>query len=108
MQKSEACDWKKLGKNMAYECILLRTALKFLDEQVTADERKHLVEILEKIRNAPLVDSINKFYYLAAPAVFTIYKEPKWWIIYYSPRDEVLHIINIGRITEPTDIRRSS
>jgi hypothetical protein len=31
-----------------------------------------------------------------------------WWIIYYSPRENVLHIINVGRITEPVNIRRTS
>jgi len=46
------------------------------------------------------------FYYVAAPAVFTIYKESEWWVLYYSPRDGVLHIINIGRFGEPIDIRR--
>jgi hypothetical protein len=93
---------------MAYECILLKTARKFLDERVTPEERKHIVEILEKIRDDPLVDGIKKFYFLAAPAVFTIYKEAEWWIIYYSPRENVLHIINIGRVNELVNIRRSS
>lgn len=92
---------------MAYECILLKTALKFLDEQVTPEERKHIVEILEIIRNEPLVDGVTKFYFPAPPAVFTIYKEAEWWIIYYSPRESVLHIVNIGRVVEHTDIRRS-
>ncbi len=50
---------------MAYKCILLKTALKFLDEQVTPDERKNILEILERICNDPLVDGITKFYFLA-------------------------------------------
>lgn len=93
---------------MAYECVLLNAAKKFLDEQVSPDERKHLVEVLERIRNDPLVDGVVKFYFLAPPAVFTLYKEVGWWIIYYSPRENVLHIINVGRITEPVNIRRTS
>ncbi len=93
---------------MVYECILLKTALKFLDEQVTLEERKHLVEVLERIRNEPLVDGVTKFYFQAPPAVFTIYKEVKWWIVYYSPRENVIHIINIGRITETPGIHRES
>lgn len=93
---------------MAYECILLKTALKFLDEQVTSGERKYLVEILERIRNDPLVDGVTKFYFQAPPAVFTIYKEAAWWIVYYSPRENVINIINIGRITETPNIRHTS
>ena len=92
---------------MAYECILLKTALKFLDEQVTVGERKHIIEILEKISNDPLVDGVTKFYFLAPPAVFTICKGTEWWILYYSPRESVLHIINIGRVIEHPGIRRS-
>ncbi len=92
---------------MAYECILLKTAQKLLDEHVTSDERKHLIEVLEQIRNGPLVDGITKFYFPAPPAVFTLYKEADWWIIYYSPRDNMLHIINIGRVAEPANIRRA-
>ena len=93
---------------MAYECILLKTAQKFLDEHVVPDERKHIVEVLEQIRSDPLVDGITKYYFLAAPAVFTLYKEADWWIIYYIPRENVLHIINIGQVTEPVNIRRAS
>ena len=46
---------------MAYECILLKTAQKFLDEHVAPDERKHIVEVLEQIRSDPLVDGITKY-----------------------------------------------
>ena len=93
---------------MAYECILLKTALRFIDEQVSSDERKQIFEILEDISNDPQVDGKAKFYFLAPPAVFSICKSGDWWIIYYRPKPSVIHIINIGRVSELPDIRRSS
>lgn len=107
MRRLREFDQPSLSTNMAYECILLKTAHKFLDEHVTPDERKHLVEVLEQIRNDPLVDGVTKFYFPVPPLVFTIYKEVDWWIIYCSPADNVLHIINIGRVTEPVSVRRA-
>jgi hypothetical protein len=93
---------------MAYECILLKAALRFLDKQTTPHEREHVIEILDRISNDPLPDGITKFYFLAAPAVFTIYKDAAWWVLYYSPRDNVLHIINIGRLGEPIHVHNPS
>ncbi|KPK21409.1 MAG: hypothetical protein AMJ70_07120 [Dehalococcoidia bacterium SG8_51_3] len=93
---------------MAYECILLKTALSFIDEQVTPDERKQILEILEGISNDPQVDGKTKFYFLVPPAVFTICRSGDWWIIYYRPKPSVIHIINLGRVSELPNIRRSS
>jgi hypothetical protein len=108
MQRLGGFDWLSLSRSMAYDCILLKTAQKFLDEDVTPGERKHLVEVLEQICNDPVVDGITKFYFPVPPVVVTLYREPEWWIVYYSPRDNVLHIINIGRVTEPVNVRRAS
>lgn len=91
---------------MAYECILLKTALRFIDEQVTPDERKQILEILDTISDDPSVDSKTKFYFLAPPVVLNICKREGWWIIYYRPKPSIIHVINIGRVTERPDIRR--
>jgi len=92
---------------MAYECILLKTAQKFLDERVSSSERRHLVEVLEQICSDPVVDGVTKFYFPVPPVVVRLYKEKGWWIIYYIPRDNVIHVINIGRVTERVSVRRA-
>lgn len=92
---------------MAYECIILKPALSFLEEQASDEERREILEAIDSICEDPYVDGIRKFYFPAPPAVFTICKDRGWWIIYYSPREDVLHVINIGRAVERPDIRRS-
>ena len=92
---------------MAYDCILLKPSLKFLDQQASSHERQQILNIVESICADPHVDGITKFYFEAPPLVLRIYKQAEWWIVYYSPRKSVLHIVNIGRATEHPSIRRA-
>ncbi len=96
---------------MAYQCKLLKPALRFLDEQANSSERQQIVEIIDKICADPQAtypDGTTKFYFPALPAILTIYKEDDWWIIYHKATEFLLHIIHIGRISEKPHIRHPS
>ncbi len=91
---------------MACECILLKPALRFLEEQVKPSERKQILEIIESICGDPFVNGKTKFLFPAPPAVFNICKVEGWWVIYYRPRPCMIHIVNVGSVPERPDIRR--
>jgi len=92
---------------MAYECTLLKPALRFLDETASPDERKRILEIVETISDDPYIDGETKFVFSAAPVVFYICRVEEWWVIYTRPYPSIIRIVNVGRISELPDIRRS-
>ena len=93
---------------MAYECILLKPALRFLDKEAKPEERKPILEIIESICSDPHIDGKTKFYFPALPVVLTLCKLEEWWIIYYRADPTTIHIVNIGRVPERPHIHRSS
>ena len=96
---------------MAYQCKLLKPALRFLDELANSSERQQIIEIIDKICADPQAtypDGKTKFYFRALPAILTLYKEDAWWIIYHKATESLLHIIHIGRIYEKTHIIHTS
>jgi hypothetical protein len=91
---------------MAYECTLLKPALRFLDKKASPDEIKRILEIIEAIRDDPHIDGKTKFVFSAAPLVFYICKVEEWWVIYHRPDLSTIRIVNVGRVSELPDIRR--
>ena len=95
---------------MVYDCILLKAALKFLDEQTNSSERQQIISIIDKICADPqafYADGETKFYFPALPLVLTIYIEDAWWVIYHKASEAVLHIVHIGRNAEQPHIRHT-
>ncbi len=96
---------------MAYQCKLLKPALKFLDKQANSSERQQIIETIDEICADPQAtypDGKTKFYFPALPAILTIYIKADWWIIYHKATESLLHIIHIGRKSEKPHIRNSS
>ena len=91
---------------MVYECVVLKPALRFLEEQVDDREREQIIGIIEDISCDPFIDVETKFYFPAPPVFLNICEEAGWWIIYYIHGKSEIRIVNIGRAAERRDIRR--
>jgi hypothetical protein len=95
---------------MAYECILLKPALEFIDTQVSSSERKQIFGIIENIcadSQAFYADGEKKFYFPALPVILMIWIETDWWVIYHKASETVLHVVHIGKNSEQPHIRHT-
>ena len=70
------------------------------------DNKQKIRELFNELSTNPFVDMKTKFYFPARPVMFTICKVEGWWIIYYRPQPSMIHIVNVGRVSERPGIRR--
>jgi len=90
---------------MVYKIIPLKLAEIFL-QQANPDIRQKIQELLSELSRNPFVDMKTKFYFLAAPVMFTICRAEGFWIVYYLEQSSgSLKIVNIGLAKQEPKIR---
>lgn len=90
------------------EVLLEPSAARFLQDQ--DDHVRSTIESkIRQLEQNPFVtpDDLSKRPFDAPPAVFRIYTDKPYWIIYWcDTAGKILQIVNIGDATEPPHLHR--
>jgi len=77
-----------------YEIVIFEAAEKFLDS--LGDEAWHrCIRLLDILAQDPKVDGRIKVFQPVPPAVFSLYADPEFWILYHIVRNVQVSVLNI-------------
>lgn len=89
---STSCDESILLHSVVvYDC-----AEKFLD-RCDNPSRIRLLDACDRIGMDPYIDGVSKFAWPASPAVFRLWSDGEYWIIYRNEPPNTVHIYNMGK-----------
>ena len=59
--------------------------------------RARLLDVCDGLGADPFVDGQSKFVWLAPPAVFRLWSDSEYWVIYRLDDSDTVHVYNIGK-----------
>jgi hypothetical protein len=81
----------------ANDAFFYAPAREFYEDEASGDEQEAIDRIIRNICDNPGIDHQVKFYFPVPPAVFNLYADGEWWVVYHQRGNLAIGVLNIGR-----------
>lgn len=72
-------------------------AVEFYENEATAEEQDEIDRIIQNICENPGIDNQVKFWFPVSPAVFSLYADARYWVVYHQRNNFTIGVLNVGR-----------
>lgn len=63
----------------------------------TDDDRRELDRLLRNLCSEPRINNLTTFAFPVPPAILTLFRDGRFWIVFHLPNAVQLTVLNIGR-----------
>ena len=72
-------------------------AREFYEDEASEAEQEAIDRIVRNICETPGIDYQIKFSFPVPPAIFGLYADAEWWVVYHQRGNFTIGVLNIGR-----------